>query len=54
MLTSIHLIIYDLDGVLVDTSDVICLSFNATLMDVGEAPYNDEEIHARADGPRSG
>ncbi len=44
MLTGIRLIIYDLDGVLVDTSDAICLSFNAALEDAGEAPRSDEEI----------
>ena len=46
MLTGIRLIIYDLDGVLVDTSDAICLSFNAALEDAGEAPCSDEEIRA--------
>ena len=44
MLTGIRLIIYDLDGVLVDTSDAICISFNAALQDAGEAPRSDEEI----------
>ena len=44
MLTGIRLIIYDLDGVLVDSSDAICLSFNAALEDAGEAPCSDEEI----------
>jgi HAD superfamily hydrolase (TIGR01509 family) len=44
MLTGIRLIIYDLDGVLVDTSDAICISFNAALEDAGEAPRSDEEI----------
>ncbi|GAF92033.1 unnamed protein product, partial [marine sediment metagenome] len=46
MLAGIRLIIYDLDGVLVDTSDAICLSFNAALEDAGEAPRSDEEIRA--------
>jgi len=46
MLTGIRLIIYDLDGVLVDTSDAICLSFNAALEDAGEAPRSDDEIRA--------
>jgi len=46
MLAGIRLIIYDLDGVLVDTSDAICLSFNAALEDAGEAPRGDEEIRA--------
>jgi len=44
MLTGIRLIIYDLDGVLVDTSDAICLSFNAALENTGEPPRSDEEI----------
>jgi phosphoglycolate phosphatase-like HAD superfamily hydrolase len=44
MITGIRLIIYDLDGVLVDTSDAICISFNAALEDAGEAPRSDEEI----------
>ncbi len=44
MLTGTRLIIYDLDGVLVDTSDAICLSFNGALEDAGEAPRSDEEI----------
>jgi phosphoglycolate phosphatase-like HAD superfamily hydrolase len=44
MIAGIRLIIYDLDGVLVDTSDAICLSFNAALQDTGEAPCRDEEI----------
>jgi 2-phosphoglycolate phosphatase len=44
MLTGIRLIIYDLDGVLVDSSDAICLSFNAALEDAGEAPCSDEKI----------
>jgi HAD superfamily hydrolase (TIGR01509 family) len=46
MLTGIQLIIYDLDGVLVDTSDAICISFNAALEDAGEKPCSDEEIRA--------
>ena len=46
MLTGIRLIIYDLDGVLVDTSDAICISFNAALEDAGEEPCSDEEIRA--------
>lgn len=46
MLTGIRLIIYDLDGVLVDTSDAICLSFNAALEDAGEAPCSDEDIRS--------
>ncbi len=46
MLTGIRLIIYDLDGVLVDSSDAICLSFNAALEDAGEAPCSDEKIRA--------
>ncbi len=44
MLTGIRLIIYDLDGVLIDSSDAICLSFNAALEDAGEAPCSDEKI----------
>jgi 2-phosphoglycolate phosphatase len=44
MLTGIRLIIYDLDGVLVDSSDAICLSFNAALEDAGEATCSDEKI----------
>jgi len=46
MLTGIRLIIYDLDGVLVDTSDAICLSFNAALEDAGEPQCTDEEIRS--------
>ena len=46
MLNGIQLIIYDLDGVLVDTSDAICISFNAALEDAGEKPCSDEEIRA--------
>ncbi|MEE8354444.1 MAG: HAD family hydrolase [Candidatus Bathyarchaeia archaeon] len=46
MLTGIRLIIYDLDGVLVDTSDAICLSFNAALQDAGQPPCTDEEIRS--------
>ncbi len=46
MLTGIRLIIYDLDRVLVDTSDAICISFNAALEDAGEPPCNDEEIRS--------
>ncbi len=51
MLTGIRLIIYDLDGVLVDTSDAICLSFNAALEDAGEAPRSDEEIRSMVGVP---
>ena len=51
MLTGIRLIIYDLDGVLVDTSDAICLSFNAALEDAGEAPCSDEEIRSMVGVP---
>ena len=46
MLTGIRLIIYDLDGVLVDTSDAICLSFNAALEGAGEPPCTDDEIRS--------
>jgi 2-phosphoglycolate phosphatase len=46
MLTGIRLIIYDLDGVLVDTSDAICLSFNAALEDAGQPPCTDEVIRS--------
>jgi HAD superfamily hydrolase (TIGR01509 family) len=46
MLTGIQLIIYDLDGVLVDTSDAICISFNAALEDAGEKPRSPDEIRA--------
>jgi phosphoglycolate phosphatase len=46
MLTDIHLIIYDLDGVLVDISDTICLSFNAALEDAGEPPCTEEVIRS--------
>jgi hypothetical protein len=41
-LTGIRLIIYHLDGALVDTSDAICLSINAALEDAGETPCSDE------------
>jgi phosphoglycolate phosphatase-like HAD superfamily hydrolase len=41
MFNSINLIIYDLDGVLIDSSDAICISFNSALEAVGEGPcYN--------------
>jgi HAD superfamily hydrolase (TIGR01509 family) len=46
MLTGIRLIIYDLDGVLVDTSDAICISFNAALQDVGQPSCPEEEIRS--------
>jgi HAD superfamily hydrolase (TIGR01509 family) len=46
MLNNIQLIIYDLDGVLVDTSDAICISFNTALEDAGEKSCSDEEIRA--------
>ena len=46
MLTGIRLIVYNLDGVLVDTSDAICHSFNTALEDAGEAPCTDEDIRA--------
>jgi len=51
MLPGIRLIIYDLDGGLVDTSDAICLSFNAALRDAGEAPRSDEEIRSMVGVP---
>jgi HAD superfamily hydrolase (TIGR01509 family) len=46
MLAGIRLILYDLDGVLVDTSDAICLSFNAALENAGESPCTDDEIRS--------
>ena len=46
MLTCIRLIIYDLDGVLVDSSDAICLSFNTALEDAGQPPCTDEVIRS--------
>ena len=46
MLTGIRLIVYDLDGVLIDSSDAICLSFNAALQDAGEPPCTDEVIRS--------
>jgi len=46
MLAGIRLIIYDLDGVIVDTSGAIIISFNAALRDVGAKPRSPEEIRS--------
>jgi HAD superfamily hydrolase (TIGR01509 family) len=44
MLNGISLIIYDLDGVLIDSSDAICISFNNALEIVGEPPCDNKII----------
>ncbi len=44
MLNGISLIIYDLDGVLIDSSDAICISFNNALEVVGEPPCDNKMI----------
>lgn len=51
MLQGIELLIYDLDGTLIDSSDAICSTFNATLVDVGEPPIPTEHIKATIGEP---
>jgi HAD superfamily hydrolase (TIGR01509 family) len=46
MLAGIRLIIYDLDGVIVDTSEAIIISFNTALRDAGAKPQSPEEIRS--------
>ena len=44
MLRDIELIIYDLDGVLIDSSEGICIAFNRVLAEVGEKNYPEDRI----------
>lgn len=51
MLEDIELIIYDLDGVLIDSSEAICRTFNAVLNEVGERDYSEDRIRAMIGEP---
>lgn len=44
MLKNIEMIIYDLDGVLIDSREAICDTFNQVLGELGEGRYPDEDI----------
>jgi len=44
MLTGIELIVYDLDGVLIDSSGAILIAFNTALREAGFDPRPEEEI----------
>ena len=44
MLRGVELIIYDLDGVVIDSTKAICTAFNRAIEDVGERSRPEEEI----------
>jgi len=44
MLRGVELIIYDLDGVVIDSTKAICTAFNQAIEDVGERSRPEEEI----------
>jgi len=44
MLRGVELIIYDLDGVIIDSTEAICFAFNKALEGVEEPPQPEEEL----------